>query len=142
MRAKDQLNNNNKMKKRLQVLLVGGLSLLSFACYYDQEIEFPEAPEIPPEQEISFAAEIEPIFSQNGKDCTVCHNGSIANPDLRVGNAWDALVPEYVIAGNGEGSEFYQKLPGNNHPIDAGFMLSTSEIALIKGWIDRGALND
>ena len=34
------------------------------------------------------------------------------------------------------------KLPGNNHPINAGFTLGADEIALVKAWIDEGALNN
>lgn len=143
MNLENRSTNKNEMKKLFQLLLVGSLSLLNFSCYYDQDVEFPEEEvEIPDNQEISFRADIEPLFSQNGKDCTLCHNGSIANPDLRVGNAYDELVPDYVVQGDAEGSELFQKLPGNAHPIDAGFVLDNNEIALIKSWIDRGAENN
>jgi len=129
------------MKKLIQLLLVGSLGLLSYSCYYDEEIDLSEPlPDIPDTQVISFRTDIEPLFSQNGKDCTQCHNGSTTNPDLRVGNAYDELVPEYVVAGNAEDSELYQKLPGNNHPqVGLSFELNADEIALIKAWIDRGA---
>ncbi|NHF59658.1 hypothetical protein FK220_009920 [Flavobacteriaceae bacterium TP-CH-4] len=131
------------MKKSIQLLLIGSLISFNLSCYYDQDIEFPEEEvEIPDDQEISFRTDIEPLFSQSGKDCTLCHNGSIANPDLRIGNAFNQLVPDYVIPGDAEGSELFQKLPGNNHPIDAGFVLTNDEIALIRGWIDRGAENN
>ena len=134
--------NTNKMKKRISLLLVGSLCLWNFSCYYDQELVLPEVPDIPDDVEISFQADIEPLFSQNGKDCTACHNGGNIPVDLRVGNAYDEIVPDLVIPGNAEGSEFYQKLPGNNHPLDVGFVLSANEIVLIKGWIDRGAENN
>ena len=51
-------------------------------------------------------------------------------------------MPDLVEAGDAEGSEFYNKLPGNGHPFDVGFVLATDEIALIKAWIDRGAENN
>ncbi|WP_222983852.1 hypothetical protein [Flagellimonas meishanensis] len=132
------------MKRQFQLLVVAALGLWNFSCYYDQDVEFPEAsgPEIPPDEEISFQTDIEPLFSQSGKDCTVCHNGSVANPDLRVGSAYGEIVPDYVVPGDAEGSELFQKLPGNAHPIDAGFVLSSNEIALIRAWIDRGAENN
>ncbi len=129
------------MKKLFRLVLVSSLSLLCFSCYYD-EIIVEEIPELPEDQIVSFKNDIQPIFTENGKDCTTCHDGSVANPDLREGNAYNAIVPEYVIEGDAEGSEFYQKLPGNNHPIDAGFILSVDKIALIKGWIDQGAENN
>lgn len=129
------------MKNLVPKTLILSLFLLSTSCYYDEAVEV-IIPEIPPDQEISFSADIQPIFIKEGKDCTVCHNGTVANPDLRVGNAYNAIVPDYVVPGNAEASELYQKLPGNNHPIEAGFIVSTGDVALIKAWIDRGAENN
>ncbi len=134
--------NTNKMKKRITLFLAGSLCLWNFSCYYDQELVLPEVPDIPDNVEISFQTDIEPLFSQSGKDCTACHDGNTANPDLRVGNAYDEIVPDLVIPGDADGSEFYQKLPGNGHPFDVGFVLNADEIVLIKGWIDRGAENN
>ncbi|UJH66651.1 hypothetical protein [Allomuricauda sp. SCSIO 65647] len=129
------------MKKRLQIILVSSLCLLFLSCYYDQIVE-EEIPDIPIDQPISFGDDILPLFSIDGRDCTTCHDGRIANPDLTEGNAYNAIVPEYVILGDGENSEFFKNLPGNEHPVEAGFSLTTDEIALIKGWIDRGAENN
>ncbi len=128
------------MKNR-NLLLAGSALLLCFSCYYD-ELPKVEIPDVPDGQQISFQADIEPLFSRSGKDCTACHNGTVANPDLRTGNAYNSLVPDYVLAGDAEGSVFYNKLPGNGHPFDVGFVLSTDDIALIKAWIDRGAENN
>ena len=126
------------MKRLLQIVLVSSLSLLCFSCYYD---ELPEeidlVVEIPEEEVVSFKDDVQPIFSK----CTGCHDGIDANPDLREGNAFNAIGP-YVTAGNAENSELYNKLPGIGHPIDAGFILSAEEIAVIKTWIDRGAENN
>ena len=128
-----------KMKKLIRIVLVSGLGLLCFSCYYDElPAETDAIPIIPEEQEVSFSQDIQPIFS----DCTQCHDGNQANPDLTAGNAFNAIVPDYVIAGDGENSELYQKSPGNNHPLDVGFVLSADELALIKTWIDRGADNN
>ncbi|MGI9546634.1 MAG: hypothetical protein ACR2MM_05330 [Flavobacteriaceae bacterium] len=129
------------MKILLHKVLTLLLCLLCFSCYYDEAVEV-IIPEIPENQEVSFASDIQPIFIQDGKDCTTCHNGTVADPDLREGNAYNAIVPDYVVAGNAEASELFQKLPGNNHPIEAGFILNADEIALIKAWIDRGAENN
>ncbi len=130
------------MKKRLQIILVGGLGLLCFSsCYYDELIE-EEIPDIPIDEPISFRDDIQPLFIGNDRDCTTCHNGNVANPDLTEGNAYEAIVPEYVVAGDGENSQLFRELPGNDHPVEAGFILTVDEIALIKGWIDRGAENN
>ncbi|MBT8281097.1 MAG: hypothetical protein KJO16_05925 [Muriicola sp.] len=130
------------MKKHISFLLISGLILLNFSCYYDQEIDLSEPlPDIPVDQAISFNTDIEPLFSQSGKDCTACHNGNVANPDLRAGNAYGEIQSS-IVPGDAEGSEFYQRLPGNGHPISAGFVLNSDELALIKAWIDRGAENN
>ncbi|MBT8323593.1 MAG: hypothetical protein KJO94_08945 [Eudoraea sp.] len=129
-----------KMKNKAPLILAALMLLWLSSCYYDELIEV-EIPDIPDTQEISFSADIEPLFSQAGKDCTRCHDAN-TSPDLRVGNAYDALVPEYVSAGNPDGSELYQKLPGVGHPFDVGFNLDASEISLIREWIERGAENN
>jgi len=122
------------MKKLFKIVLVCSLSLMCFSCYYD---EFLEEAEVVIE-DVSFANDIQPIFTQN---CISCHNAS-RDPDLRVGNAFAAIVPDYVTPGNADNSELFNKLPGNNHPNDVGFTLSSEEIALVKAWIDRGAENN
>lgn len=125
------------MMKRISLLITGSLLLLLGSCYYDQELEV-VVPDIPDTQQISFSADIEPLLVA----CTSCHDGTIANPDLREGNAYAAIVPSLVQAGDAAGSTFYNRLPGNSHPIDAGFVLTVDEIALIRAWIDRGALDN
>ena len=126
------------MKKLFRLALVSSLSLMCFSCYYD-ELYIPEIPEIPDDQIVSFQDDIQPIFTEN---CIGCHNTTIANPDLREGNSYNAIVPEYVIAEDAENSELYQKLPGKNHPDQSVPALDVEEIALIKGWIDQGAKNN
>ena len=123
------------MKKLLQIVLVSSLSLLCFSCYYDETTEeiTAEIPEIPDTQVISFGTEIQPILSK----CTGCHAANIS-PDLRSGNSYNALVPKYVTAGNADASRLYNYLPGNGHH-DVSVTLSTSEMALIKAWINQGA---
>ncbi|WP_372745438.1 hypothetical protein [Lutibacter sp.] len=123
------------MKKLLQIVLVSSLSLLCFSCYYDETIE-EAVVEIPDTQVVSFASDIQTIFSK----CTSCHGGSI-NPDLREGNSYNALVPTYVTAGDADASRLYNYLPGNGHH-DVSVTLSATEIALVKAWINQGANNN
>ncbi len=130
------------MKKLFQIVLTGSLGLLCFSCYYDELEAEQIIPDISDDVEISFINDIEPLFSQTGKDCTECHNGDQTNPDLTEGNAFNAIVPDYVLAGDADNSKLFLKAPGNDHPIDAGFVLSADELALIKTWIDRGADNN
>ena len=126
------------MKKLIQIVLVSSLSLLCFSCYYDElPLETDAIPEIPDEQEVSFSNDIQPIFAK----CIGCHDGDVANPDLREGNSYGALVPQYVIAGDADNSDLFSKSPGKDHQ-DVGFILSNDEFALIQTWIDRGAENN
>ena len=135
--------NSNIMKKILSLISKAAVVVLLLSlssCYYDEEVVIPEVV-IDPDVVISFATDIEPLFSQAGKDCTVCHNGG-TDPDLREGNAFNAIVPDYVQAGDADNSELFLNAPGNNHPLDVGFVLSADELALIKAWINNGAENN
>ncbi|MEJ2163431.1 MAG: hypothetical protein P8X60_08990 [Robiginitalea sp.] len=123
------------MKKKALLILAGSLLLFSTSCYYDS-VPAEEDIEIPPDQEISFEESILPIIESY--NCAQCHNGS-TSPDLRSENAYNSLVPDYVVAGDADASEFFQKLPGKDHP-SVGFSLTNNEISLIESWINRGAL--
>lgn len=128
------------MKKINKFLMIIGVSLFMTSCYYDSYIELPDDDNggvLP--TGVSFKDEIQPIFTAK---CVNCHNGNIANPDLRDGTAYNAIVPAYVIAGDATNSDLYKNLPGIDHPIDAGFELSTKEKELIEVWIDEGAKNN
>ena len=100
------------------------------SCYYD-EIYVPEIPDT-----VEFATDIQPIIAAKNCSTSGCHDGSI-DPDLRMGNEYNSLVPEYVVAGDADNSLFYNQLV-NNH----GGGASSNELALIKEWINSGALNN
>lgn len=124
------------MKKLLQIVLVSSLSLLCFSCYYDEIpeeiiIDIPDDPDDPGYIEILFQTDIQSIFNAN--NCMDCHNAN-RDPDLRDGNSYSALVPEYVTADNADASKLYTKLAVDDHR-----NLSTDELALIKAWINQGA---
>ena len=108
------------------------------SCYYDSvadEIivdDITDDPDDPDYVEILYTTDIEPIFTAL---CAGCHNAS-RSPDLREGNSYAALVPEYVTADDANASSLYNKLAsGHNTP-------SSDQLALIKTWIDRGAKNN
>ncbi|WP_282134528.1 hypothetical protein [Seonamhaeicola maritimus] len=122
------------MKKLFKIVLACGLTLICFSCYYN---EFPEEGEeiiIDPTEEVSFANDIIPIFSLD--NCAQCHNANL-DPDLRAGNEYSSLVPEYVTANNANGSKLYTKLAVDGHRD-----LDDTSLALIKEWINRGAENN
>lgn len=118
------------MKKILRIVLVSIMTLLLFSCYYD---EFPEvAVIIDPAEDVLFVENIIPIFERY--NCVQCHNAS-RDPDLRPGNEYTSLVPTYVVANNANTSRLYIQLAVNKHrEVDA------TSLALIKEWINRGAL--
>ena len=109
------------------------LMLSLTGCYYDdlQVVEIPD-PE-PGTPDVSFSTEIQSIFNDN--DCMQCHPG-ITDPDLREGFAYASLVPTFAIPNDSEGSRLLAQL------IDGHRSVSTTEIALIKAWIDQGAQNN
>lgn len=120
------------MKQLFKIVLVSCISLLFSSCYYDNLVERP-IEEIDPGVEVLFGDDIQQIFADY--NCAQCHDGS-RDPDLRTANAYNALVPEYVDAGNPEGSELYTILADGHRNVAAG------DLALIYAWIERGAENN
>jgi len=116
-----------KLMSKAAVLM---LMLSLTGCYYD-DLQVAEIPVI--NEEVSFATKIQPIFNDN--NCMQCHNAS-RNPDLRDGLAYASLVPAYATANDSEGSILLAKLVGGHRSV------STTNIALIKAWIDQGAQNN
>ena len=92
----------------------------------------PVDPTDPNYVEIKFGTDIQPIFTSS---CAGCHNAN-KDPDLRAGFAHSALVPQYVIVGNADGSRLYTQLLGGHQGLEA------VKIALIKTWINQGAKNN
>ena len=77
---------------------------------------------------------------------TYCSGSSCHNPGSQKGVSFASQSTAYsavksrVTAGNGAGSSFYQTVNGGSMP--PGQKLSAANIALIKSWIDAGALNN
>jgi len=130
------------MKSLTKIILPSALALglLLTACDNDK---FPE-PEV--KDNVSFALDIQPILTA---ECASCHNPSEVEPDFREGYAYESmeeLIDEGdIIPGNAEASELIEMLEGNSE--DGNTMppagpMSPAKIALIKKWIDEGALNN
>jgi len=133
------ISKNIKMKKIFKILIIVCGGLLLNSCYYDELVERP-IPEIPTDPddpnyvEIKYGAEIQPIWNSN---CILCHDSS-HSLDLSEGVSYTELVPEYVIAGDADNSPLYDKLQNGNHDGKA----NTTQMSLIKGWINQGAKNN
>jgi hypothetical protein len=125
------------MKKIFQILIIICSGLLLNSCYYDELVERP-VPEIPVDPtdpgyvEIKYGAQIQPIFNSK---CTTCHNAS-HQLDLREGVSYNELVPDYVIAGDADGSILYLTVNSGHGGA------SSDDKSLIKGWINQGAKNN
>ena len=119
------------MKKILQLILITSIGLTLNSCYYDSIYEpvVIDDPNVEP-TEITYSDDIAPIFAF----CANCHNANLA-PDLTEENAYNSLVPDYVVEFDAEASPLYIKLDDGGHQ-----NLSASRLALVKAWIDQGAL--
>ena len=82
--------------------------------------------------DISFADEIQPIFSAK---CITCHSGSL-DPDLSTGNAYSSLSSGGYIDNptDYESTELYMKLEGSHTG-----RVNESEKLLIATWLQQGA---
>lgn len=111
------------------------LSLLILSgCYYDEAEEV-----LPPDGAVSFAADIQPIFNNH---CIACHP-VLGPPDLTEGNAYEAITNGvYIIPEDIGSSLLYQRLVGNPSIMPPSGSLPSSEIELLKAWIEQGALQN
>jgi len=127
-----------KIRRRLGVLTSIILILSLTGCYYDEGLEDITPT---PNDDVSFAADIQPIFNQY---CASCHNGGL-DPDLREGTSYNFITvtdPDQVVPGDAEGSELYQRLIGVGNIMPPSGALSNTDIDLVRDWINQGALNN
>lgn len=121
--------------KTIQLFILLLFVLLLSSCYYDVEETV-----IPEDTVISFTLDIQPIFTEN---CILCHPGLIPEPDLTIGNSYDAIINgKYIIPEDLETSTLYQKFLGNPTIMPPSGSLPTYDINLVKTWIEQGALNN
>lgn len=128
------------MKKLKTLFAIIVVALLTSGCVYN--FILPEAviptvdPEDPDAPQISFIAEIAPIFNSK---CIGCHKPGMTAPDLTSANAIAALNnPKYINSATPEESKIYT----HPHP-DTGThtqkKYTANEAALVLGWIVQGA---
>ena len=108
-------------------LIPAGVLLFS-AC---EKVVYPP-PEVP--EQVSFAQDIQPIFSNK---CITCHNGS-RNPDLRPDHSYTSLTDGgYVNTDAPEDSKLIKKLYGTHDS-----RATEAEKQKILVWITDGALDN
>ena len=128
------------MKKLIRLIALAMAGLVFGACDYNKSSEI--TPTV--KDDVSFKLDIQPIFNQ---ECVSCHKPSMGlEPDLRDGFAYQSLMglPEgSIVPGDAEGSELNDMLHGGgDNPMPPGGSMKPTHVALIKKWIDEGALDN
>lgn len=128
------------MKIPTKLFAVISAVLLLSACENDKiPEEFPVV-----KGNVSFALDIQPILSAQ---CAGCHNPADVAPDLRKGFAYGSLTEDDggIVPGDAEGSELIEMLEWaktSDNPMPPTTPISPLNIALIRKWIDEGALDN
>lgn len=129
------------MNKISAIQIIAGLFVMVFfsQCYYDQVLE-PIAPA--PDKELSFTADIQPIFDASCNSAG-CHNTGGIAPDLSAGKSYDALTNgNYLKTGDPEGSELYKWMKGDEDiPMPVSGPNATYNATVLE-WIKQGAKNN
>lgn len=103
---------------------------------------------VPPQDSISFANDILPIFQQR---CAQCHGATDENGEVRTEVSLNLIEYERVMAGSEFGTVIEAGDPDGSFLMDmivAGDMpeegdrVPNEEIALIRAWIEAGAPNN
>ncbi|MEX0595088.1 MAG: c-type cytochrome [Candidatus Paceibacterota bacterium] len=98
---------------------------------------------LPPQKEISYASDIQPIFNSN---CTGCHGGTsgvtLSSYNSTMNSVGNRYGTEIVVPGNPGESPLVDKIEpnpefGSRMPNGSG--LTNEEISKIKAWIQDGA---
>jgi len=115
--------------------MIASLSFTFTSCYFDKRIqeELNELPAV-----VSYTNDIQPIWNAN---CTNCHNASFA-PDLQEGTSFNAIMNNYVTAGNASSSTLFKVLNGQGVLMPPAGKISQNNINLVEKWINDGALNN
>jgi uncharacterized membrane protein len=128
----------------IALIAFSGLSLVSFASVLAQETDPSSAATAPVQKSIpdplDFAAHVFPILK---KRCLECHGPELQEAELRVDLQESMLVEDFVVPGDAANSRLYEVLISEDDdrmpPIGEHKPLPTSEIVVIKAWIDQGA---
>ncbi len=127
-----------------RTVLVGCAGLLAACSDLGSEPQENPPPPDPPGQ-VSFSQNVLPIFNSSG--CTGCHGGS---GGLFVGTVQQLLQGgdhgPAVVSGNASSSILIQKLsptpPFGARMPQGGPYLADSTVAVIRAWIEQGALDN
>lgn len=131
-----------KTLKKLSVICIVGF--LFTGCLYNfivPEPEGPTDPDDPNAPEVSFSADIIPIWNDNN-NCTACHKTGGTAPDLTTDNAYSSVnSSKYINHDSPEESVIYL-VP---HPDQSGHSqkkYTAAQANTILLWINQGAKNN
>ncbi len=115
-------------------------TILILVLLYSCKKDYYEPPTAKPEN-VSFSKAVIPILNSS---CTSCHHTGGQNPDLSEQNAYSNLTTnnEFVVPGEPENSELYNRIMGQGSMMPPGGMMSDNNINIIYAWIKEGALNN
>jgi mono/diheme cytochrome c family protein len=94
---------------------------------------------LPPAPLVSYAITIQPLLTAN---CVMCHGATNPSAGYRYNTYAGTMTT--VVSSNATASRLYQSLTGTNGrtPMPPGGSLTTSQLDMIKSWINAGALNN
>ncbi len=120
---------NQILKITILLLAAGAVCLLTLNQFFP----------VSAAQEISFDRDIRPIFAAH---CMQCHNEKKQSGGLRLDAKSFALRGSIIVPGKSAASLLYQRItaPDGEQMPPVGERLSAAQIALIKAWIEAGAV--
>ena len=129
------------MKSLKYLFTIALIALCLAGCKYDfilpEEVPVID-PTDPDAEQISFSADIIPIFESK---CTACHKAGGQLPDLSAANAFSSLnSARYINSSTPEESLIYTKPNPDNtgsHP-----KYTETQAVFVLGWIQQGAKNN
>ena len=107
MRSLFYIKNNNLMKKRSLFLILVLFTLAISSCKYNFIVPIEEevpVDTIPEDQPVSYATQIQPIFTNK---CISCHKSGGTAPNLVAGSSYNQVVPSQVNLSKPEESDIY-----------------------------------
>ncbi|QGY46605.1 hypothetical protein GM418_23975 [Maribellus comscasis] len=129
------------MKSLKYLFTIALIALFFVGCKYDfivpEEVPVID-PDDPDAEEISFSADIIPIFESK---CVACHKTGGQLPDLSAANAFSSLnSTRYINSSTPEESLIYTRPNPDN--TDSHPKYSATEAVYVLGWIQQGAKNN
>lgn len=129
------------MKSLKYLFAIALIALCLAGCKYDfivpEEVPVID-PDDPDAEQISFSADIIPIFESS---CVSCHESGGQLPDLSAANAFSSLnSTRYINSSTPEESLIYTRPNPDN--TDSHPKYTATQAALVLGWIQQGAKNN